>query len=288
MLSDILEIGDVVVITIPDENRSWGYNPCPDGTEATVIGFSEISYGRINNFGHKPGVYKNKSWVSVKHSETDMDISSCFLEMKDQEKCEKLSNAFHKQTDSDRQSHIDDNFLRELPKTPFWEGDTVIWNTGSCEQCHWDQFSLVVVDIDYQFLLRKTDSRNKRPVYYQLSNAFHAGRYTTERESNLKLGNRGNVWKYFHNDELKFEDLKEEANFFMMLGDVKEVRNPETNVFSWTKESALEAIKNGIAHGFTLCSTFFGPTSRISVWRFNNEELGKRVAQATLEGFYIL
>lgn len=29
--------GDIVSITIPKENRDWGYSPCPDGQRAVVI-----------------------------------------------------------------------------------------------------------------------------------------------------------------------------------------------------------------------------------------------------------
>ena len=34
-----LKEGDEVIITIEKENRDWGYNPFPDGTKATVLGF---------------------------------------------------------------------------------------------------------------------------------------------------------------------------------------------------------------------------------------------------------
>ena len=59
MLGELMRIGDRVTVQIAKENREWGYNPCPDGAKAKVLGFSEIAYTRILNFGHKPGIYEN-------------------------------------------------------------------------------------------------------------------------------------------------------------------------------------------------------------------------------------
>lgn len=42
MIDELMRVGDEVAITIPQENREWGYNPCPDGTKAIILGFSEI------------------------------------------------------------------------------------------------------------------------------------------------------------------------------------------------------------------------------------------------------
>ena len=55
MIGELVKVGDEVAITIPEENRKWGYSPCLDGTKATVLGFSEIYYGRLGNFGFRPG-----------------------------------------------------------------------------------------------------------------------------------------------------------------------------------------------------------------------------------------
>ena len=58
-------------------------------------------------------------------------------------------------------------------------------------------------------------------------------------------------------------------------------------LYSWTKEEVLEAIKNGTVHGFSVSSGFFGSGQIFNAQRFKDEELGKRVAKATLEGFGI-
>jgi len=66
MIGETLQIGDTVKINIEDEARQWGYSPCPNDTLATVIGFSEIAYGRVRNFGQEPGIYLNCSWIKLK------------------------------------------------------------------------------------------------------------------------------------------------------------------------------------------------------------------------------
>lgn len=63
MLDEILQVGDMVVINVPQENREWGYNPYPDGTIATFLRFSEIAYGWANFYGKEPGMYENTLWA---------------------------------------------------------------------------------------------------------------------------------------------------------------------------------------------------------------------------------
>jgi hypothetical protein len=69
------QVGDVVIITIPQENREWGYNPCPDGSKALVLGYGGYLVGTeptehithpflpIGDEQHGPKV--NASWVRV-------------------------------------------------------------------------------------------------------------------------------------------------------------------------------------------------------------------------------
>jgi len=65
MISELLKIGDQVTVEIEEESRMWGYNPCPNGTVVTVIGFSEHYWGRYNCYRSPPGVYESKTWVKV-------------------------------------------------------------------------------------------------------------------------------------------------------------------------------------------------------------------------------
>jgi hypothetical protein len=92
-----LRVGDEVAITIPQENREWGYNPCPDGTKATILGFSEIHYGRLGNFGFKPGVYVNRACVNVRLPDgKEYSEYSGRLELTDKDEYERRLAAFRK------------------------------------------------------------------------------------------------------------------------------------------------------------------------------------------------
>jgi hypothetical protein len=94
----------------------------------------------------------------------------------------------------------------------------------------------------------------------------------------------GNVWKYYNHQPLSFAGIKEEAEFFQLVGQTEELRNPANDIYSWTAEEVLAAITNGTAHGFSVSSGFFGSGPHIGAKRFKDEALGKRVAKATLEG----
>ena len=142
-----------------------------------------------------------------------------------------------------------------------------------------------IIDIDFHYLTEKTQIGTKWPIY-KISDKLGAGWNTSASEDDVVLIERGPVWKFYNNQPITFENIEKEANFFEMLGHTEEVRNPASGLFSWNKEEVLNAIRGGLVHGFSISSGFFGRSGpSISAMRFRNEELGKRVAQATLEGF---
>ena len=284
MLAQCIKINDKVTITIPKENREWGYNPCPDGTVATITGFSEIHYGRIEGFTRKPGVYTNRSCVEVQlpSGKKYFEYGSR-LDIVDKEEYKRRVAEFRKNQKKNPDSYWDDKeFIRELPETPFWEGD-VIRSSKLAETAGFPEL-LQVVRIDYNHLKEFTNFGTKYPAY-QVSEKIGGGWTTSLSEDNMELVERGSVWKFYHNEPLSFSDIKEEASFFSMLGHTKEVRNPANSIYRWTKEEVLEAIKSGIVHGFLASSGFMGTGPHISAILFDDEELGKRVAASTLKGF---
>ena len=297
MIDELLRIGDEVTITIPKENREWGYNPCPDGTKATVLGFSETYYGRIGNFGFKPGVYVNRCWVKL-HMEDGREHTefSSRLEPTDKNEYEHRVAEFRKaQQEKPNDWHNNKEFIRELPETPFWEGDKVRVHarlaltvvTGEMPPEH-DPEIFTIVEIDFHYLNEKTTIGTKYPAY-KISDKLGSGWHTSANEDDMKLVERGNVWKFYHGEPLQFADIKEEAAFFMILGHYEEVRNPKTGYYSWTKDEILEAIKSGIVHSFSLGRGIFefiwDPPTRISAYKFLDTSLGERVRQATIKGF---
>lgn len=283
MIDLIINIGDEVLITIPKENREWGYNPFPDGTKATVIGFSETYYGRINNYGRKPGVHVNRSWVKVRlpdgkeHTENSGRIS-----LADSKEYSKRLREFRKFQAKNPDWARKEEFIRELPETPFWESDfvNVAGNLNSSK-------IFQITGIDYNNLSEKTSIGTKYPAY-NYSDKLGGGWYSSISEDNLFLVRRGPVWKFYHNEPIVFRDIQEEANFFETLGHTREVRNPANGLYSWTKDEVLDGIKKGIVHGFSVSDGFLGTGPRVNARLFKNAELGRRVAKATLEGFGIV
>lgn len=276
MLDDVLHVGDTVIIKIPEENRGWGYNPCPDGTEAVVLSFSEIAYGRIRNFGFRPGVYVNRAWtnLAIQGKAESVSISSCFIDLKDNNEYKKRLTERPK----DWREIKDKDFLRELPATPFWEGDQVLLD-DNMKPYYAGKKLVTVVSINYTGL-----DNVFRP--YTISDRLGSGWSQSFSEKELALSCRGNVWKFYHNKPMEFTDLREEAAFYTLIGQTEERPNPKDGLYCWTKEEVLEAIRSGYVHGFQVSGNFFGIGPSIVALRFKNEELGKRVAAATLDGFH--
>lgn len=285
MIDDVLQVGDEVVITIPQENRDWGYNPCPDGSKAIVLGFSEIAYGRINNFGYKPGFYVNRAWTRVRledgHEYSELSMR---LELIDQAKYERRLDVWRKRRESGELKRAE--FLHDLPDTPFWEGDRVRILRTKLTPPDESPWEAVITSIDYRDLGSTTLVGTPYPAY-KISDKLGAGWHTSASGADMDLVERGNVWKFFHDEPLEFADLSEEATFFQLLGLIDDVRNPATGTYAWTKDEALETIKNGIGDAILVSSLRFSfdDPPNISVVKYRDEKLGRRVAAMTLEGF---
>jgi len=281
MIGELLKIGDIVSVTIPKENRDWGYNPCEDGDQGEVTSFGEIDYGYTGNFGHEPGIYVNRSSVTLKMIKTGepLNISAYNVNLLDPAE-EKVRDAAIRLKP---EWYKDKERIRDLPETKFWPGDRIKIH----DERHRDQNGnneFVVVRINYSWMNNKCDDGSPYP-FYDYSDKMSAGWHSSIRESDMSLVSRGNVWKHYHNEPVSFEDLKEEADFYSLLGHTTEVRNPANHLYSWTKDEALQAIRDGLAHVMSVSGGLFGGGPHLNVIRYNDEELGKRLAEATLKGF---
>lgn len=287
--------GDDVVITIPKENREWGYNPCADGTIGKILGFSEISYGRIGNFGNKPGVYVNRCWVKLRlQNGNEHTEYSGRLELVDKVEYARRLAELHQFQAANPGEPPKSEFLRDLPESQFWEGDLVrvhnrlgipISLVGSSPDS--DPNIFMVVSVDYDRISEEAKMIGRSYQAYDISPKAGAGWRISVSKEELTLVERGRVWKHYNNEPISFSDIKEEASFFDSLGHTDEVRNPVNSLYCWTKEQVLDAIREGTVHGFSVASGFFGAAPSIRAIRFRNEDLGRRVAKATLEGFKI-
>jgi len=156
-----------------------------------------------------------------------------------------------------------------LPETKFWEFDLVSTERGLT----------TIVEVDYRRIHETCYDGSPWPIY---TINIPAGT-TSVTEDSISLVKRGNLWNYYHDEPMVFVDLQEEASFFIRIGETTEIRNPSNGWYRWTKDEAIAAIKSGSIHIYTI-SDMFG-TPHIVARRFNNEELGTRVAKATMEGF---
>ena len=279
ILSEVLRIGDEVILKVDSERRIWTdtYKDVLDGTKGVVCGFFDavIYVPRVPVLSEKPGVYHQKGSVSIWLPDGRIVPGDWSVEMVDRDEERRRSAAIRDKNGLIRTTQVR---LGDLPPTKFWEKDKVYVHFPN------DEYAGTIGRIDYNFMHKHRDNGSPWPFYD--INLTQGGTMSAE-ESWIELVERGNVWKYYHDEPLTFTDLKEEADFFQLIGQTEDVCNPKNNLYSWTKEEALEAIRNGLAHGFTAGSSFFtgfGGRPHLNAKRFKNEELGKRVAQATLEG----
>lgn len=293
MIGMLLQHGDRVAVTIEKSAREHGYNPCPDGTEATVVGPTEITYGRTNNHTHEPGVYENRPWMRLTMSDGSTRVELSFrLSLVDEE----LSRARRAEWESAGRP-LTGARLRDLPDAPFWEDD-IVWVRGRARPYEHrarrdprlsiiDQY--VVSRVDYGRLGQTTERGTSYPTL-DVSDGLSNGWNVSVAEGEAVLVQRGRIWKLAHGEPVTFPSLEEEARLAYLMGRFRDTPNPATGMFVWTLDETLAAIREGRAHGFTMDggvgAVLFGTsTSTISVLRFRDEELGRRIAAATLAGF---
>ncbi|MDO8425027.1 MAG: hypothetical protein Q7T01_00720 [bacterium] len=294
MLGDVLGIGDEVVVTVDPEKRAEGYNPCPDGTGGTVVGFGEVMVGRIHNWGLRPGVYRNQSCPKVELLDgSHIDISIVHLMLTDAREYERRRDVY----DAENRADVDlvarlkrrapGNFLRELPDTPFWEGDWVHtraigarWATARAMSLIPDPELFQVTGIDDEQRGQRTQESTSPSAYY-IADHLDAGWHMCAAAEDLVLVHRGPVWQFYHDERPRFNTLAEEARFYELLGRVDEVRNPIRQASIWMYDEALVAIADGIADGFASRDRLLGPSHDLV--RFHDRDVGERVRAATLQ-----
>lgn len=250
----IIPIGDVLAVKVSPENRSWGYHPFPDGERVKVVGYSTVHYGRVWNHGNEPGLYHNPSWLKVRGEDGKEEvINICHLET--------LPGAEKKLVG------VAELRIGGLPDTPIWEWDMVRGPEGEV---------MKVVSIDYEKIGHFAKDGVTPLSFYVCE--WSQGGTTRYRPGEVKLVERGNVWKRAHGEELVFSDMSEEEDFYRALNEYDHVRNPATGTYAWTKEEALLAISEGLAHGF-------GDRKGTDVVIYRDAEVGERIRQATMETY---
>jgi hypothetical protein len=287
MLGEVLNIGDKVIIEIPQENREWGYNPAPDGTVVEVVSFGEIEYGYTSNYGHEPGVYTNHSWTDVRLPNGQVIVIGSFnLEPcpdssigLDQKEYDRRLDSLREDCKRTGEWLSKKERLRDLPETFLWVGDCV----QDLDRTDYDK--LYVVGINYNYIGRKRNDGSDMPLY-DISNKWPAGWFYAADQERLTLLQRGNVYKYYHKEPVSFSDIEAEARFYSAIGRTRQIRCPVTNTYQWeSKEQVLDAIQAGQAHALALDGGMFGGSLFNTAYFYLDEEVGKRVAKHTLKEF---
>ncbi len=291
MLDQLIRENDLVRIRIGPDDRAGGYDPCPDGTEATVTGFEETLVPRLRHWGQKPGVYRNRAQARLRFADgAEQVIASRCLSLAD-----RGEEARRQETllgpDAEKATRQPD-FLRDLPDTPFWEGDYVrflhprmrnafpyLKPPGRPYGCA--QVSL----INYGWHGDPASPTGKSDMY-SISAGLQGGASVIVAERSLGLVERGPVWKHFHGERIRFADLREEAEFYALLGLVTEVANPRSGIYDWTFKGLLGAIREGLVDGlmggFRLDPSGPAKGEHLTALRYHDRDLGRRVAQAML------
>ena len=299
VIGKYLRVGDQLVIQVPQENRSCGYDPFPDGTKVTVEGFTEIAYGRTRSLGLEPGIYENDCWVKVVSEDGTRDtLGTHNLRFQDDELYEPRRLAY-----INGGRYGESKRIRDLPETPVWELDVVSVKNRpelglefrtTTEILEGIVPRLLVHSIDYLDLNGVYANGNPMRPYTVTSETTPGGISTSVSDDNIVLVERGRLWKYFHGEPVEFKDLRDEIDFhFQISQGVSQVRCDKTEVYTWTLEDALEAIREGLGHVIKVASkvltggAYMDSNNKpmVTLWKITDEDLGSRAAKETLSGF---
>lgn len=277
------QIGDHVIVT--NTKRSPGRRPrrrqASSERPAQIIGFTEEYVGRLHNWGRKPGVYRDRNVFMLRLGDGReiMKSYSSILPMSGSASPTSVKMRCRQDI------RYPEDFLRELPDLPIWEGDYVRVRPGN--QFFDPTKDYRVNKIRYDFT-SYPDPIPGISVTYQLSEKlgrFSDNVYPSLSEEELYLLGRGEVWKIYRHVQIKFSGLAEEASFYLMLGRAEKVCHPSSTepIAFITEEEAKDAVRAGIAHAYIKNSLFFLSPTYHAI-RFRDPELGRRVAEATLAG----
>lgn len=304
-LENVAFEGMKVIMKMDKESRGWGRQGPPNGTVGVLISRKRIQQ-YSENFGHdmyfrEPGIYEMDGPWLVKmdkpypgNLEYQGILTDIYVGTGDFEVHPDDLKAYTKRADDlwydpvirnktiswSEQEVILQNKIKvsDLPETKCWLLDTVILKE---DRGYGDEeYKFVVSNIDRYYDI--DEQSYTITAYNDKGNSCFS---TSVRDSGIKEIIRGNVWKYYHNEKLVFENLSEEAAFFKGMGQARDIRNPKDNLYSWTLEEFLEAVKNDLVD--CMSNDFIPLTDKrsINAYRYTDRNLGERLRQATIKGF---
>jgi hypothetical protein len=285
----LFRIDDTVIF-----KRGQDYYPTPgdppmDRAKGVVVGKNRVTrieerYGFVSR---EPGIWVRDGSCQVKwdHDGSVTTPNAYKLEMVNRKEFERRAQQRREETALIGYTACDDKYenaerIGDLPVTKGWELDYIRMPGRWRDHYKFGRISR----IDYNI----GDSEREVAYYVDLVDEYrqtgHGSTYVNEAE--LEVVERGNVYKFFNNQPLVFVDLKDEASFFTNIGHSAEVRHPENGNYGWGLEDVLRAISDDIVDGFAADNDLFSfGHGSLRAMRWRNRELGKRIQQATLNGF---
>ncbi len=276
------KIGDEIIVTVPKENRDWGYDPCRDGSKGKIIEFGETYEGRTGSY-NLPGVYHNKYWfVILLESGKKVNLGSHCVDYLDpnldtirlKEVQEEIRTKTSRQLDKEK-------FVRPLPETDCYEGDIIRILGEGYRDMKGQEYR--IVSLNYHYIdTFCNDNVTEKPIYDFATRfpndegvLFECGTCSVNRK-NSELVSHGNVWKYHHGEELSFNSEEEEIKFWCSLSGLKdEVKNPITGDYNWRNiDHFKKALYDDIIDG-----------RESSTFRFVDRSIGEKVRQYMIKNF---
>lgn len=215
---------------------------CNNQQEATFLRFGTVWYGRLANPGCIPGLYLDRNTIIASIGENELSIKTKDISYKNSDllyqRC-KLLPPNWQQIDLK-----DDAISLSLPLTEFVEGDIALLTDAShptynSEDDYKNQYT--VYRINY-------DSANQGSPKYRL----RAGKAQIDAdESQLVLAARGPISIFYSNEntQLRWKSLKDEAEFYLLLGRYTRLFNLNQMSYKWHLAEARQQISGGNGDG---------------------------------------
>ena len=285
-------MGDRVTFVKPKPPRLPGHDDVlvPLGEEAVVARFGIRAVPRQFPQGPlAPGFYLDRRHVFVRWRGTVRTVIAPGLRLP--EVTWQTRYVAHAKAFPDTHA-IPCERVADLPDGPFWEGDLVAPERGFLEGLRPDTFRGHACAYGIE-AIQYSDPPHILPMNHApyVSLAERLGRKTERRFSAgcLRLVRRGNLWRQAHGEPLAFDDLAEEALFFLGQA-VRVAVQPAPLAIEVQRLAALDAVRRGEAHGVRYSWDFsgWGADEEWTAYRYPNADLGARIARATIEeGFQI-
>lgn len=318
----LLRVGDKVRICAdPVYPSSEIEGPYPIGTTGEIVGFAIHSICRTNTRRRQPpGIYLDPNWPFVRFDAGVVcNIRAAHLEVIDDEE-------YSKRLLQSLKEHKHPFYLKmvrvsDLPDTEIWEGDIVRVKYPKEKPGNIKPDSIPGLPDAYMVAhvwYRKPGDIIESPKdgpYFGIGDRFLQHWEGNLLSCNLELIERGNFWRRAHGQSLAFKDLEEETFWAWLNGETEAVPAParpnqwwwspdnhlhripqeaiDEDLAKWHDEAAaLACIDEGRGHGLqTHCVEDPDFSNEYHVWHnvlhFKDEDLGRRVAAATKDGFRI-